>query len=181
MSMDIRSIIKTVPVKNRVVDGQVRITFDSQEVVWEPGEVKHLPEAYADWFQGKSLYQLDNVFYKHKYRLAVLGKGQDESDLSVAQLPNRADSIIDWNNRRYIDQKTQKEYRRVEVPVNGVPVMEPRVDRADLEVQEKMSALEGKKEAAVEKLASFSEAEVAAGLAELSTTDSGTRATVRSR
>ncbi len=164
---NIKDIICTVPVKNRVVDAPVTIVFDSEPVTWEPGAIRHLPEYCADWFHGKSLYRLDNITYKHQYKLAVMGKGQDESDITAADLPSREDGIIDWQNRRYTDPKTGKEFRRVAVSTQGVPVMEPRRDAADIELAAKQEAHAALVEAGVEKLASYSEAEIAAGIEEL--------------
>lgn len=164
---NIKDIIRTVAIKNRIADAPVTIIFDSEPVTWAPGEVRHLPEAYADWFRMKSVYQLDNVTYQHKYRLVILGRNQDESDLYVSGLPPKSDGIIDWSNRRYVDPKTGKEFRRIEVPTNGVPVMEPRRDAADLELAAKQEAHKAIVEAGVEKLASYSEEEIARGLKEL--------------
>lgn len=170
---NIKDIIRTVPVKNRIVDAPVTIRFDSENVTWGPGETRHLPETYAEWFRSKSLYQLDSMTYQHKYKLVILGKGYDESELLAEELPGKADGIIDWQNRSH------GAHKRELVPVNGVPVRVPRADAADLELAAKQAEHAAKVDAAAERIAQFSEQEVAAGLAELATTDSGQRATAR--
>lgn len=170
---NIKDIIRTVAVKNRIVDADVTIRFDSENVTWGPGETRHLPEAYAEWFRSKSLYQLDSVTYQHKYKLVILGKGQDESELLAEELPGKADGIVDWQNR------PSGKYKREVVSVNGIPVATPRHDKADLELAEKQAEHAAKVDAAAEKISQFSEEEVAQGLRSLATREDGRVATVR--
>lgn len=165
---NINDILRAIPVKNRLTDQSVTIIHDSQPVTWGPGETRHLPnQNYAEWFRAKSLYQLDSRTYKHKYKLCIMGAGHDESDLTIDDLPPIEDSIIDWQNRAYADPKTGKTFRRVAVPTNGIPVMEPRADRADMELAAKQTEHAALVDAAVEKLAEFTPEQVAEGLHEL--------------
>jgi len=170
----IKDIIRTVAVKNRIVDADVTIRFDSENVTWGPGETRHLPEAYAEWFRSKSLYQLDSVTYQHKYKLVILGRGQDESEMLAEELPGKADGIIDWQNRPH-----GVSHKRALVQVNGIPVQVPRADGADLELAAKQAEHAAKVDAAAERIATFSEEQVAAGLRELATREDGRVATVR--
>lgn len=163
--MSLAQSLRGVPVKNRIIDAEVSIIFNSETWVWKPGETVYLPRDIADWMRNHSLYMLDNNTYQHKYKLCIVGEHQDESDLIFADLPLKTDSIIDWKTRQYVGPNGQT-FKRVIVPVNGVAVP-PVIDKSDVQREALRVDHAALVDAGVEKLASYSESEVAAGLAEL--------------
>lgn len=118
--MTIGELMDSVQVKNRVCDGIVRITFDGKQVEWAPGEVKNLPRALAEWFQAKSLYLFnpgdinEGIPAKSHYKLAILGMGQDEDDLTKEGV--NVPELLDAQNMpelTRVDPATGKPMRRV--------------------------------------------------------------------
>lgn len=87
--LDIEALTDAVQLKNRIVDGQVTITYDSHPVVWAPGQIRTLPRKVAEWFRHKSMFRFnpgdhnEGISPKWEYKLAILGDTtQDSSDLT---------------------------------------------------------------------------------------------------
>jgi len=119
--MKLEQMMDSVEVKNRVVDGPVKITFDGTMVEWAPGEVKRLPRKLAEWFQAKSLYSFhpgdinEGIPAKSHYKLVMLGCSQDEGDLSKLAV-NEVKELLDASNMpelTRIDPTTGQPLRRV--------------------------------------------------------------------
>ncbi len=120
----IQDLMDTVPIKNRVVDGMVCITFDRQQIVWQPGEVKGMPRKVAEWFIRKSMYSFQpgdesrGIKAKAHYTLCIVGDGKDESELTDEQ--RRRPELIDRSGMQPYDLKTGKPMRVVYIDPNQV-------------------------------------------------------------
>lgn len=170
--ISVSSLLKTKPVKNRVKDGPTCIIFDRENIVWEAGEVKHLPEDFAAWFVGKSAYLIDTTSNTRRNKLVIVGTGQDESDITLADLPSDADGIVDWSKKEYVHPVTGQPFKRVSLNVNGIPVS-PAERAVDPEEGEKAERHRAVVEAGVEKIAEMTremtEAEIMAELKAMAT------------
>lgn len=119
--LDINSLMDNVSVKNRIVDGIVNIVFDGKQVRWEAGQTRQMPRKLADWFQAKSLYQFnpgdvnEGIPSKSLYKLVILDAGQDESEITKAEVAN-VKELLDTENMPetwVVDPATGKRMRRV--------------------------------------------------------------------
>lgn len=129
---NINEVLDMVGVKNRVVDGKSAFVFDGKQVVWEPGETKVMPKKYAMWFTLlKSLYRFqpgdtaEGIPAKYHYKLAILGTGMDESDLTKAEMAN-VKELLDVENMpelTRIDPQTGQPMRRVYIDPRSTGAM----------------------------------------------------------
>lgn len=95
--MRISDIVNTVPVMNRFQDAEVELIHDGEGVTWQPGQVRHLPPDYANWFLRKSSLKKNRKGQSIVNSLVVVGSGKDESPLFVR----------DWEGKReLIDRST---------------------------------------------------------------------------
>lgn len=112
----------TVQIKNRIVDGIVRITWDSKQFEWAPGQVMSMPRKLAEWFRDKSLYLFnpgdvsEGISAQSHYKLWIVGDASHEgSDLTKADLAE-VKELLDVKNMpetNMIDPATGKPLRRV--------------------------------------------------------------------
>ncbi len=135
--MQLSDMLDSVEVKNRVADGAVCITFDGKLVEWKPGEVKRLPRKLAEWFQAKSLYLfhpgdiVEGIPAKSHYKLAILGIGQDEFELTKAQ--SDVPELLDAQNMpelTRVDPQTGKPMRRVYIDPRSTGARDQYVPKA---------------------------------------------------
>lgn len=120
--MDITTLMDAVQVKNRIVDGMVRITFDGKQIEWAPGQSRQLPRKLAEWFVNKSLYCFypgdvnEGLPSKAHYKLVIVGMANaDESDITRAQVANVKEllDVASMPELTRIDPQTGKPMRRV--------------------------------------------------------------------
>lgn len=98
--MRISDIVNTLAVKNRFVDAEVELVHDGETVAWAPGEVKHLPPDYANWFIRKSTLQRNRQGKPTIQSLVVIGPGGSGK-------PEEALYVKDFEGRReLIDRST---------------------------------------------------------------------------
>lgn len=91
--MRISDIVNTVPVMNRFQDAEVELTHDGEGVTWRPGQVRHLPPDYANWFLRKSSLKKNRKGQSICNSLVIVGSGKDESSLLVANFEGRRELI----------------------------------------------------------------------------------------
>lgn len=118
----IHQLMDNQEIRNRIVDGVVRITFDSKEVRWEPGEVKTMPRALAEWFRDKSLFHFrpgdvnEGISAMSCYKLHIKGDtAHEDFDLTKDEV-NAVKELLDVGNMpelTRIDPLTGKALRRV--------------------------------------------------------------------
>jgi len=118
--MRIGEILDNVAVWNRVVDQATAVIFDNEVLIWQPGETRYMPRLLAEWFVSHSIFLLNPENGKRLCKLVVLGKSQDESDLTAEQV-NRPE-LLDRENMRptAFDKDTMKPLRTVYLDPNGV-------------------------------------------------------------
>lgn len=148
-TVDIKELMNVVQVKNRIVNGKVRQTFDGKEFLWEPGEVKTMPRAHAEWFVEKSMYLMlpgdidEGTPASSHYKLVILGDGRDESDLQRAEVAE-VQELLDVKNMpqlQRVDPKTGEPMRRVYINPRSTGAMakSDEVFKAEKSVVEKVS------------------------------------------
>jgi len=118
----IHQLMDNCEVRNRIIDNAVRITFDSKEVRWEPGEVKTMPRSLAEWFRDKSLYHFrpgdvnEGISAMSCYKLHITGDtAHEDHDLTKDEV-NAVKELLDVSNMpelTRIDPQTGKPLRRV--------------------------------------------------------------------
>ncbi len=138
--MRVSELLDEVQVKNRVVDAPVTLTYDLEEITWAPGQTRHMPKKLAEWFVAKSWFKFNSDTGKRWYKLVILGKGQDESDLTAAEVTRP--ELLDRENMRStaFDKETGEALRPVYLDPNGVSGVDDftrRADNAGPEVKER--------------------------------------------
>jgi hypothetical protein len=169
----ISQIVDSVPVKNRIVDGSFTQMFDGELVTWTPGEVKHLPRSYAEWFVHKSCFKFDIAGGKHGYRLCIVGVGADESDLTAAEVAAQKELIDREKLGPTMFTPDGKPLTPTTVPLSGlagqIRAEEMKIVDAERAAKDELRA--ERFDAAVEKLAAAAEklspAEIDAAAAEI--------------
>lgn len=146
---EIDDLMDTVPIKNRVVDGLVCITFDRKQIVWKPGEVKGMPRKVAEWFVRKSMYSFSpgdenrGIKATGHHTLVILGMGKDESDITDEE--RRKPELIDRSRMQAYDLKTGQPMKVIYIDpnaVNGVDALDAKAwgqDRVQAAAVEKVS------------------------------------------
>lgn len=86
---NVKDLMDTVKLKNRVVDAPVTIIHNCEEYTFGPGEVRQMPRKLAQWLLRKGWYRwiAANTAIGRKAqilnKLVILGEGKDETDLYV--------------------------------------------------------------------------------------------------
>jgi hypothetical protein len=117
-------VFDQVQIKNRLTDLCVEVKYGGRDYVWQPGEVRHIPRAYAEHFLKKGTYRWDPMEIEPpKRRLVLVGPdaeaGVDVSDLTRDEMEQFVDLIDDSHlPDRYFDPATgaplrNKEFRGV--------------------------------------------------------------------
>ncbi len=122
---NIHQLMDNCAVRNRIVDHPVRITFDSKEVKWEPGEVKTMPRALAEWFRDKSLYHFrpgdvnEGISAMSCYKLHIDGdRAHEDHDLTREEV---------LAVKELLDTANMPELTRID-PVTGKPLRRVYID-----------------------------------------------------
>lgn len=72
----------TVPIKNRCDDEPVKIMFDGQEIIWKPGQTRHIPEPHSEFFINHSVVKWNPYTHEYVARLVIVGSGAPEGPLT---------------------------------------------------------------------------------------------------
>lgn len=150
MAQKIDSVLSIVTIRNRVSDGKVRITFNSKEYVWEPGETKQMPRDHAEWFRAKSLFRLnpgdlnEGIPASSEYKLSIVEDTPNEGDITKAYVEN-VQELLDVSNMpelMRVDPTTGKPMRRVYIDPRSTGAASTAIARERLEqtVKTKLSS-----------------------------------------
>lgn len=136
-------ILDSVMVKNRVVDASTAIVFGDDAVatpfVFQPGEVKPMPKALAEWFVNHSHYKFNLDTGVRHSKLVILGRGKDESDLTARETFRDEMVAREEMQPTHFDPETGKPMRFAYINTNQVPGVlqaERQVNSAGAQAQE---------------------------------------------
>lgn len=181
--VNINQLFDTVGVKNRIVDGMVRITFDGTQIEWAPGETKQMPRKHAEWFVAKSLYLFqsgdinEGESSKSHYKLCILGGGEDETDL-LREDVLAVKELLDAQNMphlTHVDPATGKAMRRVYIDPRSTGASDMAQRQAEESTTKRLSSaiVRDAAERIAEAAQDATEADIEAAVADLTMTAKG--------
>lgn len=121
---DVDQLLDGVEIKNRIVDGVVKLLFDGRPVEFAPGEVKRTARKVAEFLRDKSLFCFnpgdynDGIPPTYMRKLCILNNGEDESDLYREDVA-KVRELLDVNN--------MPQLARVD-PATGLPMRRVYID-----------------------------------------------------
>lgn len=146
MDMSIAEMTDVVPVKNRM-DVTVIAIHNAKELVFEPGEVKQIVRAYAQFVVNKSTIKRTLKGKAKVQKLVILGIGKDESPLRAADYAG-PQQLVDkpW----FDNDGTPLKERYVDINETGVEAVVQKVEAKETAKQE--AAVAAQRAATAEKV-----------------------------
>jgi hypothetical protein len=146
-TMTLEEMADVVPIKNRLVNGPVKVIRDAKEFTWEAGETKLLPRQVAWFVISKSTRKRDLKGKEKVQLLVIVGGGKPESDLKAESFAGPQELV----EKQWFDRDGTP-LRAVYLDVNGTGV-EDIVNRVESKEAAKYEELKGaSREKSFEKL-----------------------------
>lgn len=173
-------LMDSVELKNRIMDGPVRLIRDSREIVFAPGQSVRLPRKIAEFLRHKSMFRFNpgdfnlGIQPKWEYKLAIMeDPDQDNSPLTMDYVRG-VKELLDVTNMpelTRIDPSTGQPLRRVYIDPRSTGAMgtSDSVARQESQVVKKVSSaiVRDAADRIADAAQGTSEAEIVAAVADL--------------